>query len=327
MRTSNSEEGVQRGWLPRPEWERQRARAMARWSDSVGGMRRIAREHARRAAGLPLPFSEWERRRRAAIDAWRSSGERRRRAEGDRALIEAIDSRLRSRTPIACAATARGTAVLPCTMQAASVAKAVIGIASATGVLYSSVATVARVARVSPRCASTHLGTLESLGVLFRVRSGGLGRALERVTNKYIVMWSTFRRVLGVSPRWPRRRSDPSASRGFYAGQTPWFNRSGVARGVSRRTRIAVEKARISQVARAVCIVTTLKEQRRALFERRPMVERLLGDAARAAMADEKDRARLFAEALRAESARKKGDPFGSPPLLNPHASPPPCPA
>lgn len=38
--------GVQRGWLPRPEWERQRARAIARWSDSVGGMRRIAREHA-----------------------------------------------------------------------------------------------------------------------------------------------------------------------------------------------------------------------------------------------------------------------------------------
>lgn len=57
------------------------------------------------------------------------------------------------------------------------------------------------------------------------------------------------------------------------------------------------------------------------------MVERLLGDAARAAMADEKDRARLFAEALRAASARKKGDPFGSPPLLNPHASPLPCPA
>lgn len=179
---------------PNDVWLLESQAAMLSWAASV-------RAHYEARGTEFFDHCAWERERDAAISAYRRAYDRYRRRQGDREIterLEALEGRARDGGYKVTSARRR-------------VIQAVVRVASESGRLYCGYATLASLARVSPKSACTVRAELEALGVLERVRTGGKAADGRTQSNKYTVKWNVLRDVLGIANRWETRYPEDTA--------------------------------------------------------------------------------------------------------------------
>lgn len=168
-------------------WENARFEARSRWKEG------IKRYYATQGMEF-FDYDSWLIERETAIYENKKASDERRRAEGDEELVEFLISAAR-----------RGRIQAPeivLTKTKACFIKTIVEIVSNTGRLYCGYQALASKAWVSSRAALNYLQELEALGVLQRVRTGGIDAAGKKQTNKYTVKYNRLRAILGIENKW-----------------------------------------------------------------------------------------------------------------------------
>ena len=191
---------------------------------------------------------------------YREAAKRYRKRQGDRQILARLDE-------------LRGTSAeeggYKVTEARRKVIRALVGLASSSGVLYCGYDGLAREARVSPRSACTIRSELERLGVLERIRTGGISEGGARQSNKYIVMWDALREALGIpsayASEW-RVRHPRTVERSVF--RNVYYNYEGFAHYSRSARQKRRERQRAREHARAV-----MERARRAYVENAAAVE------------------------------------------------------
>lgn len=219
---------------PNDVWLLESQAAMLSWAASVRA------HYEARGEGF-FDHRAWEIERDAAMAAYRRAYGRYRRKQGDREIIERLES-------LEGKARDGGYKV---TSARRRVIQAVVRVASESGRLYCGYASLASLARVSPKSACTVRAELEALGVLERVRTGGKASDGRCQSNKYTIKWNVLRDVLGIANRWDtsypedttcnvrRRRANVYYS---YEGCAHYSQSARQMRRLAKRAREAAEE-------------------------------------------------------------------------------------
>ena len=165
--------------------------------------------------GLPFfDYDEWLTGKFFAQAKQRKDCEDRRRQAGDAEIIGASQ-----------AAIGHIVGTQKWTKSCAAVLSTVIKSCTTTGMLFMGAEGLAINANVSRRTAFSVRDTLEQLGVLIRVSTGGKNEAGKTCANRYYIKYNTLRELLGVHNKWKSKYADiPDAT-----GAHRFFNSDGYA--------------------------------------------------------------------------------------------------
>lgn len=165
--------------------------------------------------------ARWEIERAKAQITFDKQRDQERRELGDRELLAQIQLHLKKKT------TPKKFSI---TKTRAKVLCAIVKLGSESGRLYCSSAGLAREARVGRSTAEGVKRELECLGVLERVRTGGIHANGTRQSNKYNIIYNKLRELLGVENRWETKYLTQSDHKGLqYPIVNPFFNYEGYA--------------------------------------------------------------------------------------------------
>ena len=168
---------------PKTRWQLQKRVAASVWQ-------RDAKAYYEEQGAEFFDFGQWQLDQAYASYLYHESIKRYRKRQGDRQILARLDEL--NNVP-------REDGGYKVTGARRKVIRAIVGLATSSGVLYCSYDGLARAARVSPRSAHSIRAELERLGVLKRVRTGGRAEDGSRQSNKYIVKWDKLRDILGIA--------------------------------------------------------------------------------------------------------------------------------
>lgn len=168
---------------PKTRWQLQKRVAASVWQ-------RDAKAYYEEQGAEFFDFGQWQLDQAYASYLYHESIKRYRKRQGDRQILARLDEL--NNVP-------REDGGYKVTGARRKVIRAIVGLATSSGVLYCSYDGLARAARVSPRSAHSIRAELERLGVLKRVRTGGQGRGR-------IASIEQVHREVGQAARHPRDR-------------------------------------------------------------------------------------------------------------------------
>lgn len=151
---------------------------------------RDAKGYCEAQGGEFFDHHQWEYDKLYASSLYRQAAKQYRKRQGDKQILARLDELVNA---------PREEGEYKITRARRKVIRAVVALATSSGVLYCGYDGLARAARVSPRSACSIRAELERLGVLERIRTGGRAEDGMRQSNKYIVIWDKLREILGIA--------------------------------------------------------------------------------------------------------------------------------